>query len=507
MIIILLKKTSCALITTLLLLHIFPFFINNAFAVGENWLDEIQFRLPIVIESDLIDELLTNFPMLIILSNSSGISNDDVTAIFDEIEGDSLKIAFTSDDGQTQLYAEITFWDSENEYATIWVKIPSISNITDTTIYLYFDDELDDNTDYIGDDSSDTSTNTVWGGFESVYHLNENSPPTAYDSTSNNYDLEFGTVAGSPNGVVNDATDLERNNDDNLRGGDTFYNEGDFTVECWVNFESVVNYEGVVVQADIPFGNVDTQFDWGIQAYTGGFFTTVSANSGGQYAQSWFIVGSVSTSIWYYVSFVWDSSENTLYTYLNGEYVDEDTNVNFDYIGNERNFYLGHTYSGREFDGLLDEVRIQYSNPNESYFYLTFKSVNDLSNEFSNIEEFTQKYITFYYTNNGTFSIINGSFGYATIVNATTYAIDSWILLLGLPSANCTFIKFTVNSTDYTVNPYNITSISENTTVYASFGTGVSGNSEEADFIIIFAIVIICFSAFIVIMYDKEKRR
>jgi len=61
---------------------------------------------PITIEIDNsnIDSSLPNFPVLLYLSSSSGISDADVTAIFDDLGSDAnrKKIAVTSSDGATQ---------------------------------------------------------------------------------------------------------------------------------------------------------------------------------------------------------------------------------------------------------------------------------------------------------------------------------------------------------------------------------------------------------------------
>ena len=70
-----------------------------------NWLQSWEKRVKITINSSDIDEALTDFPLLIYLSNSSsGENSDDVSFIFDEIGSSRKKIAVTTSDGTTQCY-------------------------------------------------------------------------------------------------------------------------------------------------------------------------------------------------------------------------------------------------------------------------------------------------------------------------------------------------------------------------------------------------------------------
>ena len=91
-----------------------------------------------------VDSDLTDFPIMVYLSASSGIGNDDVSAVFDELTSDAnrKKIAVTKSDGITELYVEIEKWDDANEQAWLSVKVAganSISSSADTILYLYYD--------------------------------------------------------------------------------------------------------------------------------------------------------------------------------------------------------------------------------------------------------------------------------------------------------------------------------------------------------------------------------
>jgi VCBS repeat-containing protein len=62
-------------------------------SADDDWLDGWDNRPEIDINHTKIDSQLTHFPVLIHLSDSSGIHQEDVTQIFDEVGADFLKIA------------------------------------------------------------------------------------------------------------------------------------------------------------------------------------------------------------------------------------------------------------------------------------------------------------------------------------------------------------------------------------------------------------------------------
>jgi hypothetical protein len=160
---------------------------QNAVRTPAPWLSGWDQRIRITIDNNDVDSALSDFPVLVYLSNSSsGRNNDDVSFVFDELQSDAnrKKIVVTTSDGITQCYVEIERWDDASEQAWLWVKVPSISNTTDTDLYLYYDADHADNTDYVGDPNS-TPAESVWDSdYVMVQHLQETSG-THFDSTSN----------------------------------------------------------------------------------------------------------------------------------------------------------------------------------------------------------------------------------------------------------------------------------------------------------------------------------
>ena len=164
------------------------------------WLSDWSKRIKLTIDNTNVDDTLSNFPVLIKISDSSGISSTDVSAVFTELGSDAnrKKIAVTTDDEETQCYVEIEHFDYANSLAWLWVKVPSVASGADTILYLYYDVNHADNDSYVGD-TTDAVTHNVWdANFKLVMHMaqdpNGDAANAIKDSTSNQND---GTPIGS----------------------------------------------------------------------------------------------------------------------------------------------------------------------------------------------------------------------------------------------------------------------------------------------------------------------
>ena len=101
-------------------------------------------KITLMMEAQLSE--LVDFAVLVNLTGASGTDSTDCTAVFDELGDDKFKIAVEFGDTGTQCFVEIESWDSVNESAQLWVKVPSLSDIAVTTLYLYYDSTHADNT-------------------------------------------------------------------------------------------------------------------------------------------------------------------------------------------------------------------------------------------------------------------------------------------------------------------------------------------------------------------------
>ncbi len=217
------------------------------------WLTGWANRIQINVDHTKIGSTLTNFPVMIYLGSSSGINSANVSSVFDVIGSNSKKIAITTADGTTQLYAEIVHWDSVNKQAWLYVKVPTLSSSADTVLYLYYDSAQPDNTVYVGDTGS-TPGQAVWdSNFVAVYHLAEsgNGSIGEYkDSTVNRHIATggAGTASKTPGRVAaNSGTNSPRlYSAQNFDGIGDYINipdasdlsipvPGDFTISAWVS--------------------------------------------------------------------------------------------------------------------------------------------------------------------------------------------------------------------------------------------------------------------------------
>jgi flagellin-like protein len=208
-------------------------------APSSDWLIGWEKRVKLTIDSDSVDEELTDFPVLVHLSASSGINGGDCSFVFDEVGSDNRKIAVTTADG-TECFVEVDDWDSVTEQAWLWVKVPTISDTSDTDLYLYYDADHEDN-EYVGDSASVQAENVWDSNFKLVTHMNDNPDTSSIrDSTSNGNDGTKGS-ADNPTqtvGVSGKAQDFSNDyilcgDDDSLELVDTL------TLEAWVNPDSL----------------------------------------------------------------------------------------------------------------------------------------------------------------------------------------------------------------------------------------------------------------------------
>ena len=133
---------------------------------GWNSLQKILFYT----DKTKIDDDLVDFPVPLYLA-AVGSGDIDWTEVFTDLGANSKKIAVTTDDGETECYVEIEKWDDGSNEANLWIKIPNVSSLENTALYLYYDSAHSDNTTYVGD-TGDVAAQNVWdSNFKAVYHM------------------------------------------------------------------------------------------------------------------------------------------------------------------------------------------------------------------------------------------------------------------------------------------------------------------------------------------------
>ncbi len=348
------SKKRILFISLMLLFALVPTtFVNAA------WLAGWDQRVKITIDHNDIDNALVDFPILIYISSSSGINNEDITFIFDEIGANSLKIAVTESDGTTECYVEVEKWDLGNETAWLHSKISSISNISDTDLYFYFDNDHADNNARVGLTNSVPAENVWDSDFKFVYHMRDN-PDNANirDSTTNDNDgSKIG--AGEPtlfvNGIIDGSQYFDGSNDVINSGADASLNFGigDFTLECWIKTSWVDNHDRLINKR--LEGNIGYTFF--IQQTTGKLYLGLHDAGGWTPA-----IGNtdVNDGVDHYVAVTADRSANAVF------YLDGNTDGGADISGGSGNINtatsltLGYGLGSAgvtHYKGYMDEVR------------------------------------------------------------------------------------------------------------------------------------------------------
>lgn len=233
---------------------------------GASWLTGWKNRVRLTIEYSMIDDTLTNFPVLIRISPSSGKNKADLSFIFDELSNyeSRKKIAVTTGDGISQCYVEIEKWDAVGSQAILWVKVPMISDTGNTDLFLYYDKHHPDNNDYVGDTGSIPARNVWDEDFKLVMHLGETGNGTIDEYRDSTFNGNNGT-----GGVRNSARIPEKGNgiagDGQWFSGDyievpdtddlSVSTEGALTISFWVspadyNIPGYGEYVGILGKCD-----------------------------------------------------------------------------------------------------------------------------------------------------------------------------------------------------------------------------------------------------------------
>lgn len=272
----------------------------------------------------------TDFPVLLADGNFEA-------DLYTNAKADGSDLRFTSDSaGTTELAFEIVSFTPASSLAEVWVKIPSLSSDTDTTIYVWYG-----NSDASAYSHTDTyGTHAVWSSsFQGVWHLQSGGG----DSSANGYDL---TVAGSPsNTAVKIKNGYEFTADTSkymeVTSATNLNFSGNRTLECWGKTDNA---------------SADQTFIW---LSTGTSGLRVQDSSGFKF--TWYNTGmsdvakiTSDTNLNFLVG-RWDGSNQTLF-------VNKTTNSNGAGTpgATGTSFYIGALSSSGTWplDGKVDEVRI-----------------------------------------------------------------------------------------------------------------------------------------------------
>ncbi|NLB56480.1 MAG: DUF2341 domain-containing protein, partial [Lentisphaerae bacterium] len=192
-------RKTCMVSLSLLIL----FFLLTVSAFSSEELTSWLKRMPITFSGYTNSETLINFPALIVLEETDAGDGFKYADFLSENHGD---LRFSAGDKFTLLDYEVDTWDDASGKSYVWVKIPELAS--STVIYVFWGKA--------GVEVPPCTTNgSVWiQDFTGVWHLNEESGITAFDSLRN---IHPGVIMGNTvtigiNGKIGKAYEFSANN-------------------------------------------------------------------------------------------------------------------------------------------------------------------------------------------------------------------------------------------------------------------------------------------------------
>jgi hypothetical protein len=330
--------------------------IGNEEIIPINWL----YRKPITINSSKVTGNLTDYPLLISIVDSD---------LKEKAQGNGNDIVFTEKDGKTKLDHEIEGYDLITGELTAWVRIPDLSSIEDTIIYMHYGNS---------DSTNWQNPEGVWNnGYAGVWHLNEINGNAQDSTTYKTSGILNGAVTQSQAGKVGYAYDFGGagayvNMGDPVDGHLDFGNES-FTYSAWVYVDTNTGTWEMLVWKG---GNSDSNNGYGLE--------TSSAVSNFRHYISDGTTQEVSTGAtialdtWHYLVMVIDRSSDIMRFYRNGTEVTPATDIS-GINGVNSTYALSLSRSTFSLDGLIDEVRIINGAKTLDWISTEYNNQNDTS--------------------------------------------------------------------------------------------------------------------------------
>jgi len=359
-------------------------YVAQAANPNPSWYGTWAKRIKITIDKDQFDSSLTWFPLMVELGTSVGQSSQDVSSVFDEISDSQYKIQFT-DANQNPLHCEVEWWDGVGEYAVMWVSKTgwSISNSSDTTIYLYYDSSKANNTTYV---HADGDGNLIFDDdYEAVYHLNSGLDSKYSDDLST-------AVTDTPLAKIGYGYDFEATNSD-IADANGYPITAAITVQAWRKDESHVDSNVVVSKhgSDTTTVVADTLY----RLYTSG--SNMAFSLRGTFSDIDLSAGAISNGTWYMQTGTWSNSTGDAKLYSNGtsvastsgKYGAINTFTSDMTLGAAKEGSGGTPDESNYYDGVMDEVRISSVERSAAWVEADYQTGSDNTNTFTTEELYT----------------------------------------------------------------------------------------------------------------------
>jgi hypothetical protein len=304
----------------------------------------------------MVDGNLTDFPLIVNITD---------TGLRDHAQPSDNDVCFVDAGNTVRLNHEIEKFNSTTGQLVAWVNVPSVSSVTNTTIYMYYGNPAC---------ASQQNAAGVWDShFKLVDHLEELSG-TVHDSTSN-------ANNGTPNNVVQgvegkiDGADYFNgvNANVNVTNSPSLNPTSQMTLEFWASIGNLSadsgGYRRIVSKGRSWIdGGYHINLEKGYPRFairTNNAQQTVTATTLPDLKQWYYIVGTYNGS--------------SLRIYINGT-LENENSVTGPLQNSNGTLLIGcETSDQRYFNGSIDEVRISDVARNASWIKTCYNSMNDPS--------------------------------------------------------------------------------------------------------------------------------
>jgi len=352
--------------------------IGDEEIISVNWL----YRKPITINASKVAGDLTDFPMLIQITD---------TDLKTKARSDGYDIIFTADDGWTRLDHEIERYNGSSGELVSWIRVPYLSSSSDTVIYMHYGNS--------GQIFPTENPSGVWDdNYTGVWHLNDD----LLDSTSNDQD---GINGGSTNasGMFADGQEFDDTNYVYVPDFSSTIINSTLTLSGWVNAStpdgSHDGYFGIRNGVDADFyvlrRSSGTEMEFRLRPSSGSSCTLVP------FPQA-------ISNQWHYLTLVYDGSD--VRAYINGVQEGGIGSSSGYIINGSVDLFIGKDSNNNRMVGIIDEVRFSNISRSVAWIETEFNNQNDtrtfytLGSEEQSGEEQSNNYC----------DVIVGAYGYGS---------------------------------------------------------------------------------------------
>ncbi|MEM2971694.1 MAG: DUF2341 domain-containing protein [Candidatus Bathyarchaeia archaeon] len=307
------------------------------------WNTAWQYRRTITIDYTKVSGELTDFPVLIEITDSS---------LGEKAQTDGDDFVFT-DANNLKLDHQIELYDSATGHLIAWVKVPHLSSTTDTVLYMYYGNS---------DCGSQQNSTGVWDeNYKLVMHLNEETGIHSDSTINGNNGTPYGNLTQGAPGYIGNCVEF---NGGYIQLPRIFTTETQFTFSAWIYPKPGARY--FISQYLTPYQ---------------GAFLQVSGDKVIQlYVNNIMVQKSITINKWYYVVATFDGTTARLYV--------NDSSPAFAFASNpiwpSQNMYIGdNNFHSRKFYGFIDEVRISNIARSEAWILTEYNNQLNPSQFFS----------------------------------------------------------------------------------------------------------------------------